>query len=98
MKEQIARLGFEAWADNVIADAIENMDGQIVETVNETPDCTFVVRIVDGKATFTVRAYVPGDGWKYHDRTIKLKPAAKTGFSPFDPVGETMKRFDRNQP
>lgn len=68
------RLGFEAWADNLIVNAIENLAGEPkVELDMEEGDVTLLIR-TDGKtATATVRAYVKGKGWHYHDRVIYLK-------------------------
>lgn len=66
----IDRLGFAAWADNLIADALENL----VEPVSveiESDKAILVFRVEDGYVHATIRAYVPGIGWHYHDRVIK---------------------------
>ncbi len=68
----VNRLGFEAWADNVIANVIEDMSGQPFEASIEELDLTVLVRLQNGQVNATVRAYVEGQGWIYHDRTIKL--------------------------
>ncbi len=74
MKDNINRLGFEAWADNIIVNAIENMRSDSAPTLDmDEGDVTVVVRMSEGVATATVRAYIKGEGWHYHDRTIKLK-------------------------
>lgn len=72
--EQIQRLGFEAWADNLIVNAIEDMAGSGRPDLDvDEGDVVLVIRSDGKEATATVRAYVAGQGWKYHDRTIKLK-------------------------
>lgn len=74
MKDQIQRLGFEAWADNIIVNAIENMGDGTAPLFNlEEGDVTLIIRMNVGTATATVRAYVEGKGWDYHDRTFTLK-------------------------
>lgn len=72
--EQIQRLGFEAWADNLIVNALEDMaGGSPVELDLEQGDLTLLIRTDGKEATATVRAYVEGKGWLYHDRVIHLK-------------------------
>lgn len=73
MKEQVERLGFAVWADNIIVNAVENMGGRFADHESGTDDCRVVIRIVGGDCMATVRAYVPGHGWQYHDRVIKLR-------------------------
>ena len=72
MKDMVNRLGFPVWADNLIVNAIEDMGGLPTDGGFSTDDCTVVVRVHDGKALFTVRAYVEGLGWQYHDRVINI--------------------------
>ena len=69
--DQIQRLGFEAWADNIIVNVVENLGAMPFESVFEENDVTVSVRFQDGEVSATVRAYVPGKGWYYHDRVIK---------------------------
>lgn len=70
----VNRLGFEAWADNLIVNAIENLAGQHpVELDMDEGDVTLIIRTDGKQATATVRAYVAGSGWHYHDRVITLK-------------------------
>ena len=76
MKEQIDRLGFEAWADNVIVNWLEGMtEMQITDAHFDHDDLSLVIRRHKDTATATVRGYVPGRGWLTHERTIKLKGA-----------------------
>jgi hypothetical protein len=80
MKEldQINRLGFEAWADNLIVNALEDLDGKPPFGFDiETNDATLIIRVIGDEVTATVRAYIPGKGYAYHDRTFKLKPRAE---------------------
>jgi hypothetical protein len=72
--DQIQRLGFESWADNLIVNAFENMAfDQPFDHKTEDDDLTLVVRITGQDVAATVRAYVPGKGWLYHERTFKIK-------------------------
>lgn len=80
MKEldQINRLGFEAWADNLIVNALEDLNGEPPFGFDiETNDATLIIRVIGDEVTATVRAYIPGKGYAYHDRTFKLKPRNK---------------------
>ena len=72
--QQVQRLGFEAWADNLIVNALEDMAGEPAFNVDlEQGDVTLRI-ISDGQqATAIVRAYVKGFGWRHHDRVIHLK-------------------------
>lgn len=71
---QIQRLGFEAWADNLIVNALEDLAGEPkLDLDMEEGDVTLVIRTDGKQATATVRAYVAGRGWHYHDRVIHLK-------------------------
>lgn len=71
----INRLGFEAWADNLIVNALEDMkaSGSMVALDLDEGDVTLLIRTDGKQATATVRAYVTGKGWCYHDRVIHLK-------------------------
>lgn len=83
MKEQVNRLGFEAWADNLIVDAIENMEALEAKEISadgyrhENESVEVNVRKDGDSMLATVRAYIPGQGWKVHVRTIKLKGGSK---------------------
>lgn len=71
-KAQIDRMGFEAWADNLMLNMIE--DHYIEGTGNLTVENdTFTARLSwEGKEThFAVRCYT-GDGWKQHERSHKI--------------------------
>ena len=70
----VNRLGFETWADNLIVNALEDMAGEPrLDFDMEEGDVTLVIRTNGSTATATVRAYVAGKGWQYHDRLIHLK-------------------------
>ncbi len=70
----VDRLGFETWADHLIVNALEDMAGQPrLDLDMEEGDVTLVIRTNGKQATATVRAYVEGSGWHYHDRVIHLK-------------------------
>jgi len=68
----IQRQGFEAWADNIIVNIIEELGTTPFEFVAEEDDVTVHIRLQDGSVSATVRAYIPGKGWQYHDRVIKM--------------------------
>jgi len=42
------------------------------EFSSEEDDITVHVRLQEGSVSATVRAYIPGKGWHYHDRVIKM--------------------------
>lgn len=68
----INRLGFEAWADNLIVNVIEDLGKAPFEYVAEEDDVTVHVRLQEGQVSATIRAYIPGKGWQYHDRVVKM--------------------------
>lgn len=70
-KHQINRLGFEAWADNVMMNLFENMPANCTEITSDDGDVHVRVKLVASDAVCWVRAYVPGCGWKHHERTFK---------------------------
>lgn len=69
--EMVNRLGFEAWADNLIASTLEGADESFQSSWTENDDLVLLIRIEDGMVHATVRAFVKGQGWFYHDRTFK---------------------------
>ena len=73
-QNNIQRLGFNAWADNLIVNAIEDLGVKRPYHYDvENEDVTIVLRQIGDEVTATVRAYIPGHGWYYHDRVIKMK-------------------------
>lgn len=72
--DQINRLGFEAWADNIIVNALENMAGGIPAEVEfNQGEANLFVR-TDGQFTYAiVRAWVKDKGWQTHHRTLYPK-------------------------
>ena len=69
--EQINRLGFEAWADNVITDALESTFMEAIGHVYyEKPDMCVNITLEENCVTAVLRAYT-SEGWKEHSRTIK---------------------------
>jgi hypothetical protein len=76
MKDQIDRLGFSSWADNLIVDFIENHKpimtmGYGTLSVEKADGTTVRAVFADNKADFIVRGYT-GSGWEVHERTVKL--------------------------
>lgn len=72
--ESVQRLGFEAWADNLIVNALENMAGGIPADVEfDQGEANLFVR-TDGQFTYAiVRAWVKDKGWQTHSRHIHPK-------------------------
>ena len=70
-KANIDRLGFEAWADNAIMDLIENLPPNCTEMTADGDDVHVRIQVLAKDTVGWVRAYVPGYGWKHHERTIK---------------------------
>lgn len=79
MKELINRLGFGAYAENIIVNYIEDW-GDIVrgsergQHTIERDDFNINARWQDGTLSITIRAYVEGDGWQMLEQNINLKP------------------------
>jgi hypothetical protein len=66
--ESVDRLGFEAWADNLVVNMMENlalhMEGKSVSVRCDR---------YAGETVYTVSAYVAGKGWLTHSRTVPNK-------------------------
>lgn len=79
MKEQINRLGFGAWAENIIVNFLEDYrdvmltsEGQMtVEKSDNTYELT--AKWDCEQLSITVRSYVDGEGWQTLEQHIKLK-------------------------
>jgi hypothetical protein len=76
--DQIARLGFGAWAENIIVNYIEDYSDVIVSSKGshniERDDYTVMASWDDSASlSITVRAYVEQDGWQTLDQNIRLK-------------------------
>jgi len=71
--EQINRLGFDAWADNVIINILEDMKGNDFERMAiEAQDYEALIAKDAYHCTYIVRAYVEGEGWKAREHSIKI--------------------------
>ena len=70
-KEQIDRMGWEAWADNVIVNTIENLPADATSMTCDHGDVSIKVSLVGKDVVGFIRAYIPGYGWKHHERTIR---------------------------
>lgn len=76
-QSQIARLGYGAWAENIIVNYIEDYSDVITTSHgNHTieRDDYIVNASWDDNASLsiTVRAYVEGDGWQTLEQNIRL--------------------------
>lgn len=70
--DQVNRLGFEAWADNLIM----NCTGELpfkdcLQMTYEKQGATIIATFDADSTQIIVRAYIPGEGFKYHERIIK---------------------------
>lgn len=65
--DSVNRLGFEAWADNLIVNAIETIGARLES------DDSFSLRVekYPGGTHYIVSAYVQGKGWLTHSRAVK---------------------------
>lgn len=73
-KENINRLGFDAWADNKFVNIIEDYDN-LMGTGNlriENDECCIKVYFEEDQITCVIRAYTE-DGWKTYERVHKRK-------------------------
>jgi hypothetical protein len=78
MNNQINRLGFGAWAENIIVNYIEDYSDVITTSHGnhsiEREEYTIISNWNDDALlSITVRAYVDGDGWQTLEQTIKVK-------------------------
>jgi hypothetical protein len=78
MKNQINRLGFGAWAENIIVNFLEDYrdvmltsEGQM--TIEKSDEYALVSKWDGVQLSITVRAYVEEEGWQTLDQHIKLK-------------------------
>jgi hypothetical protein len=70
-KEQIDRMGWEAWADNVIVNMMENLPLDATGLTYHYDDISVQISLVGKDVVGFIRAYIPGYGWKHHERTIR---------------------------
>ncbi len=75
---QINRLGFGAWAENIIVNYLEDWkdvmltsEGQ--NTIDKFDEYELTAKWDGSQVTIGIRAYVEGDGWQSLEQTIKLK-------------------------
>lgn len=69
--ELIQRLGFDAWAMNIAADAIETYVFPGYGNASlESKDCSYHIIWDDQKIEFNLRAYT-SEGWKEYSTTLK---------------------------
>lgn len=75
---QINRLGFGAWAENIIVNYLEDWkdvmltsEGQ--NTIDKFDEYELTAKWDGEQVAITVRAYVDGEGWQSLEQTIKLK-------------------------
>ena len=76
IKTQVNRLGFGAWAENIIVNFIEDWgDTMRISEGNmsiENNSYTVNAQFRDGSVSISIRAYVDGEGWQTLDQNIKL--------------------------
>lgn len=76
-KDTINRLGYGAWAENIIVNYIEDYKDVIISSHGnhtiERDDYTVNASWTeDAMLSITVRAYVDGDGWQTLEQNIKI--------------------------
>ena len=76
IKQQVNRLGFGAWAENIIINFIEDWGDtmRISEGNMSIENNSYTVNALfrDGSVSISIRAYVEGEGWQTLDQNIKL--------------------------
>lgn len=75
---QINRLGFGAWAENVIVNYLEDWKETMLfsegnHTIDKFDEYELTAKWDGEQVAITVRAYVDGEGWQSLEQTIKLK-------------------------
>ncbi len=80
MNDEINRLGFGAWADDKIANYIEDWFPTMCMGTGkmsvESKDYTLYAEYGEKDYTIVIRAHT-SDGWQMHQRTIKFKEGEK---------------------
>lgn len=76
--EVINRLGFGAWAENVIVNYLEDWKDVMLtseghQTIDKFDEYELTAKWDGEQVAITVRAYVNGEGWQSLEQTIKLK-------------------------
>jgi hypothetical protein len=70
--DQVNRLGFEAWADNMIANELGWLPSEGVNQITyEKHGAEMTVTFYEKHTQYVVRAYIPGEGFKCHERIVK---------------------------
>lgn len=70
-KDDINRLGFDAWADNEFVNAIENFSSVATGDVKiENEDVSMKFTFTEQTIHCVIRAYT-ADGWQTYEREIK---------------------------
>jgi len=76
IKTQVNRLGFGAWAENIIVNFIEDWGDtmRISEGNMNIENNSYTVNALfrEGSVSISIRAYVDGEGWQTLDQNIKL--------------------------
>lgn len=77
MNNLINRLGFGAWAENIIVNYIEDYSDVIKNSKGnhtiEEEEYTMCCSWSDSTLNISIRAYVEGDGWQMLEQSIKIK-------------------------
>jgi len=78
MEQLINRLGFGAYAENIIVNYLEDW-GDVLRNSEkgnhtiEREDYTMNASWEDKSLSISIRAYVEGEGWQTLEQTIKIK-------------------------
>lgn len=75
---QINRLGFGAWAENIIVNYLEDWKDVMLasngqHTIDKPNEYELTAKWDGDQVSISIRAYVNGDGWQSLEQQIKLK-------------------------
>jgi len=78
MKDEINRLGFGAWAENIIVNYLEDYSDVLSNSVKgshvvDKEDYSLNASWEDNVLCISIRAWVAGEGWQVLEQHIKLK-------------------------
>ena len=71
MENQVSRLGFDLWAQNIIVNAIENLGDNKQDYSEENAQVFVSLKFNKGMIVCAVRAYVPNHGWEFYETEVK---------------------------
>ena len=78
MNSQINRLGFGAWAENIIVNFLEDYTETMLTsegstTIEKFDEYELTAKWDGEQVSIGIRAYINGEGWQNLEQTIKYK-------------------------